>query len=331
MSTLAGTASRRHSATRAAAVYWAIISPLSTPGSSARNGGRPWLRVGVEEAVGPALAHAGDVGDDDGQQVAGVGERRAVEVADRLDPPVGEHDRVVDGRRQLPVGARLGEGERVAGGAVDLRRAPQRVRVLDTRVAGAVRRHDGRAGEQRARCWRPTPAGPGWGRERDEVGGEGAGRCRADPRRSWPRRRRRPAAARRRSAQASTSMPSIPSVPLIEGEALLGLERQVEGGGDVGERREIAAAAERPELRDLGQRPVVEQVEQRGGQLRPGAGDARWPACGPAGAPSPARPRPRPGRPCRRRARRSASAAAGPAARAGSHVVARPPNPVEMP
>ena len=45
LSTLAGTARRRHSATRAAAVYWAIIRPLSTPGSSARNGGSPWLRA----------------------------------------------------------------------------------------------------------------------------------------------------------------------------------------------------------------------------------------------------------------------------------------------
>ena len=44
-STLAGTASRLSSETIAACVYWAIISPLSTPGSSARNGGRSWLRA----------------------------------------------------------------------------------------------------------------------------------------------------------------------------------------------------------------------------------------------------------------------------------------------
>lgn len=40
----AGTASRFSSLTRAAWVYWAIISPESTPASSARNGGSPWLR-----------------------------------------------------------------------------------------------------------------------------------------------------------------------------------------------------------------------------------------------------------------------------------------------
>src|SRR5918994_488449 len=40
-STLAGAARRRFSATIAAWVYWAIISPESTPGSPARNGGKP--------------------------------------------------------------------------------------------------------------------------------------------------------------------------------------------------------------------------------------------------------------------------------------------------
>ena len=43
-------------------------------------------------------------------------------------------------------------------------------------------------------------------------------------------------------------------------QPLLGLEGQVEGGGDVGEGRQVAAAAERAELGDLGQPPVVEQV-----------------------------------------------------------------------
>ncbi len=40
-STDAGTASRFSSPTSAACVYWAIISPESTPASSARNGGSP--------------------------------------------------------------------------------------------------------------------------------------------------------------------------------------------------------------------------------------------------------------------------------------------------
>ena len=44
-STLAGTASRFSSETSAACVYWAIMCPESTPGSSARNGGRPRERA----------------------------------------------------------------------------------------------------------------------------------------------------------------------------------------------------------------------------------------------------------------------------------------------
>ena len=87
-STLAGTASRLSSETIAACVYWAIISPESTPGSSARNGGRPWLRAGVEEAVGAALGDARDVGGRDREEVEHVGERGAVEVAVGLDAAV---------------------------------------------------------------------------------------------------------------------------------------------------------------------------------------------------------------------------------------------------
>ena len=44
-STDAGFASRLSSETIAAWVYCAIMWPLSTPGSSARNGGSPWLRA----------------------------------------------------------------------------------------------------------------------------------------------------------------------------------------------------------------------------------------------------------------------------------------------
>ena len=44
-STLAGIARRFISETRAAWVYWAIMKPESTPGSSARKGGRPWERA----------------------------------------------------------------------------------------------------------------------------------------------------------------------------------------------------------------------------------------------------------------------------------------------
>lgn len=44
-STEAGTALRFISETMPAAVYWAIMKPESTPGSPARNAGRPRLRA----------------------------------------------------------------------------------------------------------------------------------------------------------------------------------------------------------------------------------------------------------------------------------------------
>ncbi len=57
--------------------------------------------AGVEQAVGPALGDGADRGDGDRQKVARQSQRRAVEVAARLDAAVGEDHRVVDRRAQL--------------------------------------------------------------------------------------------------------------------------------------------------------------------------------------------------------------------------------------
>ena len=63
-STLAGAARRRFSATMAACVYWASISPELTPGPSARKGGRPCERAGSRRrsvrrsAIAPTSAEA---------------------------------------------------------------------------------------------------------------------------------------------------------------------------------------------------------------------------------------------------------------------------------
>ena len=63
-SVLAGTASRRFSATIAACVYWASIIPEFTPASSVRNGGRPYERAGSSmrsvrrSAIAPTSAAA---------------------------------------------------------------------------------------------------------------------------------------------------------------------------------------------------------------------------------------------------------------------------------
>ena len=209
VSALAGTASRRHSATRAAAVYWAIIRPLSTPGSWARNGGRPWLRAASRNRSPPRSWRRRR------RRRWPAGRRRApaapVEVAHRLDPAVGEHDRVVDRGRQLVVGARVGEGQGVAGGrGPGGRSAASRRPGPGGRRCGARRRWPSRPGGRR--CWRPTPAGRGGGAGR--RGRRRGGRCRGGPPRSWPRPRSAARSSPARSAQASTSMPSMPSVPL---------------------------------------------------------------------------------------------------------------------
>ena len=140
-------------------------------------------------------------------------ERRAVEVAARLDAAVGQDHRVVDGRaaarRRRPLRVR----ERVARRAGHLRRAAQRVGVLHAVVVPRWRRDDRRAGEQRAQV-RGAGRLAGLGAQRDEVGGEGA--VGAEQRLDRHRRgdvgdAQQPA----RSWVASTSIPSIPSVPLI--------------------------------------------------------------------------------------------------------------------
>ncbi len=168
----------------------------------------------VEEAVGAPLADAGEVGDADGEEVEDVRHRCAVEVAVRLHPSVVEHGRVVDGRRQFPLGDQRGVADGVTDAAVHLRRAAQGVGVLHHAVADPVAGQDRGAGEEpRAGGTQTWPARGGdaapSGRPRR------CGRCRAGPPRSSQRPGRRRRAAASRSASASTSMPSMPSVPLI--------------------------------------------------------------------------------------------------------------------
>ena len=119
-STLAGAASRLFSATSAAAVYWAIIRPESTPVPVSEERWQALRSVGIEHAVGPALRHRSHIGQRDGQEVGHVGQRRTVEIVVRRDLPVGEHDRVVDGRAQLARADTCSANASVAGGTVHL-------------------------------------------------------------------------------------------------------------------------------------------------------------------------------------------------------------------
>ena len=214
-STLAGFASRFSSETIAAWVYCAIMWPESTPGSWARNGGSPWLRVRSRNRSVRRSRDRRHVGRDDRQEVEHVGDRRPVEVAVGLDPAVVEHDRVVDGRGQLARRRPARRGRRCRG----RRRAPAASSAASRRPAPGC--SPGRGG------WRRSPE-PASSRVRfaAEAACPGCGRsaCRsaANTRSvaSWPSTliaavMSAALSSIRRSAIAITSMPSIPSVPLI--------------------------------------------------------------------------------------------------------------------
>ena len=318
------------------------MRPEFTPASGARNGGRPKRAGRVEQPVRPPLGDPADLRDGDGQEVAREGERRAVEVPARLHAAVGEDHRVVDRRAQLGARPPAARGRRC--------RAPRpspAARSAASRRPGRDRRRSG--GWPR---WGRRPAGgagcravglPGLRPEGEEVGGERAvraeqglhGHGRADVRDAQQRGRGR--------ASASSSMPSMPSVPLMSASPSLArstsgsrpasrerVRRRPPGAGAVvdlalpeqreravGERREVAAGAERAVLRDDRREVRGEQCEQRLGHGRP---RARAPHGQRAGAQQHHRPHHLAldrRRPCRRRASGSARAAARPAARRG--------------
>ena len=92
------------SVTSPAWAYWAIISPESTPAVSARNGGRPKLRLtSSRRSVRRSLIDA-DVGERDREEVERVADRRAVEVAVAHERAVEQHRGVVDRGREFDVG-----------------------------------------------------------------------------------------------------------------------------------------------------------------------------------------------------------------------------------
>ena len=220
-----------------------------------------------------------------------------MEVAARLDPSVGQDHRVVDRRARARASATASRvGERVAGGAVDLRRAAQRVGVLHAGVVLAMAGDDRRAVEQAAqvgRAARPArPAGAARSGPRRRRGP-----CRAAPRPTSPRSRRRPrssARGRRGRAPASPRMPSVPLISAspsfarsVSGSIPASPSASAAGRGSpvavddlpladqrqraVRERREVAARAERAVLGDDRRDAGVEQLEDRLGDLRPGA------------------------------------------------------------
>ena len=223
-STLAGSASRFSSETIAAWVYCAIMWPQSTPGSCGEERRQAVVAGLVEEAVGTPLRHRRDVGDDDRQEVEHVGDRRAVEVAVGLDATVLEHHRVVDGGRQLARRHQRRVVDGVAGRAVHLRRAAQRVGVLHPVAVGpAVARHD--AGVRRAAACRfaAEAAWPGCGRSACRSAAKTRSVREQRPRRSSPRRCRRPCSSIAQVGDRQHQHAEHPVGAVDERQPLLGL------------------------------------------------------------------------------------------------------------
>ena len=118
---------------------------------AAVTGEKRWQSFGeawIHEALHAALGDVRELGGSHGEHVERKRERLAVEVAVRDEHAVvDEHERVVRGRVELDADGVVDVVEEIAGRAVHLGGATQRVRVLDL-VAPAVGLDDRGVGEQ---------------------------------------------------------------------------------------------------------------------------------------------------------------------------------------
>ena len=167
----------------AAAVYCRIMSPESRPDDAAQEGRQPVVEARVEEQRHPPLADGAELRDGQLGEVERQRDRLAVEVAAADDEAVpgrqgvlrhvaasGEDERIVGRGVHLDVEDAVEVVEGVAGGAVDLGHAADRVGVLDAvavaRGASAAARCRAAASAARRRC-APGPGADGWtGRRR---------------------------------------------------------------------------------------------------------------------------------------------------------------------
>ena len=324
------------------------------PRVGSQEGGQALGARRVEQAVGAPLADRADLGRGDREEVAGHRDRSTVEVAARLDPAVGQDHRVVDRRSQLGLGHPLGVGDGVAGGAVDLRAAADRVRVLDPRVVGAMAGDDRRAAEQPAQVGRARGL-PGLRAQGDQVLGEGAV---GSEQRLGARRGGDVGEAQKRAeiGEGEDQHPEDAVGAVDQRQALLrpehrrldpgSLERRRSGDGTfvgvehlplpehrqraVSERGQIAAGAERPVLGNHRIEPLGEHRDDRLGELRPRSRESHRQRSRPSrniartasrsiGGPMPAA--------CERISARCSSVRRS----AGIRVCASDPNPVETP
>ena len=205
----AGVARTRHSASSAEAVTCSIMWPDSSPGWTARNGGSPSLKRGIQQPVGAALADAGERGQRDGEEVALERQVLAVEVA------AGDHlARRTPADCRWPRSARWKRRGALRSGRRARRRAPGARSAASRRPARAGTWH----GTRGSRCLRAAGAAGRAGLlGRDAGGPRGYARrrraaCRAAHRARARRRRRRPRRdPRARAAQRTQA--SIACVP----------------------------------------------------------------------------------------------------------------------
>ncbi len=279
----------------------------------------------VAEPVGAALAHRGDVGRGDREEVEHVAHRGAVEVAVGLHPAVDGDHRVVDGRGQLAAGhpGRVVDG--VARRPVHRRGAAQRVGVLHAGALGTlVAGHDRRAGQHQPQV-RGARRLAGVRAQRHQVGGEGglAAEQRLDAQAAGDvgHDEQVPQVGQREHQHAEHPVGAVDErQPLLLGELdrldpvlAQGDPRVEERAGGVAhvplphqreravrQRGEVAGAAERAVLvHDRGEAGVDHRgVRLRGGRPHAGAsgGEGRQPQQHQRRAPPRARPRP-PSRP----------------------------------
>ena len=167
LSTLAGWASDLFSLASAAAVTWAIMKPLLSPGSAERNGGRRETPASISIAMRrSAIAPTSAIATAIASAASATGSAWKLPPRDAVFAPLRRRTRAGCRSPRWPRARARSAAwrELVEAGADDLRLAAQAVRVLHPVVALQVRAADLAAGEQRRGSSAATSICPGWPR-----------------------------------------------------------------------------------------------------------------------------------------------------------------------
>ena len=99
----------------------------------------PLIEIGVYQPIDASFGYRGQIRHHNGEQVADHGHRLPVKIAAAQHLAVLEDERIVGGGVEFTGHDPLGELEGIEHRSVYLRHAPQRIRILHTRIVGAVR------------------------------------------------------------------------------------------------------------------------------------------------------------------------------------------------